>query len=236
VHVIVRFDPDTAELCVQCNGLNPVHVDTSYQRCKLEKGGEARFRRGEDIKINIAGYVVIVESPDGEPEGFTTIAGVAGLEPPTEVSMFCEPEKRSVSVSEQEMSVSDERDVSPITSDFKPEPHQEIQIYHDKSVSPSSSLSPVPESVPAEINPALLDSLLTTLIFTEVKPTPLPRLISDLTYRLPDIPSSEVQRALHNTPCVGIVYRSGKDAAGKELSNEYYYIAESITSPRESVI
>jgi hypothetical protein len=29
-------------------------------------------------------------------------------------------------------------------------------------------------------------------------------------------------------PCVGIVRRSGKDAAGKQLPDEYYYIPESI--------
>ena len=153
--------------------------------------------------------------------------------------MFSDPQKRcgqrelSPTLSEQE----GQRDPSPTLSEQEEQPikyeEPEIQIYHDKT---SPSLSPAPDhmSLPPpqqeqdqEDNPALLDSLLTTLIFTEVKPTPLPRLISDLSHRLPMIPQDHVERVLNTTACIGIVHRSGKDAAGKELSNEYYYIPES---------
>jgi hypothetical protein len=125
-------------------------------------------------------------------------------------------------------------------------PQQEIQIYHDAPESPSrSSLSPPPAdlSPPEPISPvnnkksqslpptdsALIDALLTTLIFAEVKPTPLPRLIADLTHRMSNIHQGHIKAVLTATPCVGIVHRNGKDAAGKELSDEYYYIPESIS-------
>ena len=38
-------------------------------------------------------------------------------------------------------------------------------------------------------------------------------------------------------PCVGVIYRQGKDAAGKPLEEEYYYMAENDTdSERRSMV
>ena len=36
----------------------------------------------------------------------------------------------------------------------------------------------------------------------------------------------EVRALLTNEPCVGVIYRQGKDAAGKPLEEEYYYDLE----------
>ena len=72
----------------------------------------------------------------------------------------------------------------------------------------------------------LLDAILTTLIFAEVKPTPLPRVIADLSHRMPNAPQDQIKLVLARTPCIGIVHRNGKDAAGKELNDEYYYKPE----------
>ena len=88
-------------------------------------------------------------------------------------------------------------------------------------------MSPPHKSLPSPTDSALLDALLTTLIFAEVKPTPLPRLVADLTHRMSNVQPERIKSVLTATPCVGIVHRSGKDAAGKELSDEYYYIPES---------
>ena len=41
--------------------------------------------------------------------------------------------------------------------------------------------------------------------------------------------SQHLQSLLENTPCVGTVEREGKDAAGKQLESEYYYIPEGDT-------
>ena len=37
---------------------------------------------------------------------------------------------------------------------------------------------------------------------------------------------SELERLLHSIPCVGEISREGKDAAGKQLENEFYYVPE----------
>ena len=36
----------------------------------------------------------------------------------------------------------------------------------------------------------------------------------------------ELRAWLANEPCIGVIYRKGKDAAGKPLEEEYYYDLE----------
>jgi hypothetical protein len=172
-------------------------VDTSYETHKLERNNEMTFR--EDIKINIASYVVIVEVPELSNEEITQTT-LPMLTPPVITTTYKEPEKRSRSVNEELLI--ELPSPSPIAEHIQKRPLQqdEIQIYHDRSTSSSrSSLSPLPETLspPKQMSPsdetsleppttdsALLDALLTTLIFSEVKPTPFPRLIADLTNRM----------------------------------------------------
>lgn len=242
VHVVVAYIPETRELSVHCRGLNPVYVDTQYETNKIQKGREMRFEEGDDIKINIAGYVVIVEAPEPNIEDLIETS-LPSLDPPMEPESYAEPEKKS-QTPVVETSPPESKSPSPLLPEQSRElAHSGIQIYHDLPVSPRSSLSPPPDHIspPQEMSPvtsprqrtlsinaALLDALLTTLIFAEVKPTPLPRVLADLSQRMPSAAQEETALVLANTPCIGIVHRSGKDAAGKELSNEYYYIAESI--------
>jgi hypothetical protein len=234
----VTFVPSSGELSVQCRGLNPIYVDTPYETSKIEKGGEMTFQE-RDIKINIAGYVVIVERAD-HSEDDSLEKSLPLLDPPITTTLYDEPEKKRQSVMESSppamMSpLSHEREIE-VSS---PPQIQGIQIYHDELGSPSrSSLSPPSEITtparevskspsPRPADSAVLDALLTTLIFAEVKPTPLPRLVTDLSHRMPNVQQDQINSVLTGTPCIGIVHRSGKDAAGKELSDEYYYIAES---------
>ena len=219
-------------------------MNTPYETHKLERNEEMLF--GEDVKINIAGYVVIVEVPEILREVFNQ-SGLPILSPPNKTTTYSEPEKKAQTVNE-ELSV-DIFSPSPMPEQVQESPPQkeEIQFYHDSSASPPrSSLSPPPEDLsppepistsnedsrsPPPTDLALLDALLTTLIFAEVKPTSLPRLVADLSHRMSNVHQDHIKSVLTATPCVGIVHRSGKDAAGKELSDEYYYIPESIPSP-----
>lgn len=43
---------------------------------------------------------------------------------------------------------------------------------------------------------------------------------------LPELSQSDLMRILEQTPCVGEISRSGKDAAGKPLESEFYYVPE----------
>jgi len=249
----VRYVPQTRELAVFCKGLNPIYVDTSYETKKIEKGREGRFKEGEDVKVNIAGYVVIVEAPDEEDEEeeeihleetVESLRLLPSLGPPvTATTEFVDPEKKR----QGSMESSPPAIHSPSPVAHEPHPSsppaqqtEEIQIYHDELNTPRSSLSPLPanlaspmsrsESVSSNTSDsALLDALLTTLIFAEVKPTSLPRILFDLSHRLPNVAQSQILSVLTSTPCIGIVHRSGKDAAGKQLPDEYYYIPESIS-------
>lgn len=253
VHAIVSYVSDTKEVSVKCNGLNPVYIEATYETIKLEKGGEFRYKDGEDFKINIAGYVVIVESPEISRDDFMG-ALLPTLDPPLEIGTFSEPEKKPIELA---MESSPPRMVS--ASPMPQEPQrteissparqmdEHIEIYRDISVSPGlSSLSPPPDELSSPRSPraldampsdaAVLDALLTTLIFAEVRPTPLPRLVADLSHRVHDVHEDQIKTVLTTTPCVGIVRRSGKDAAGKELSDEFYYIAESSLSSNDLTV
>ena len=87
---------DSREISVQCRGINPIYVNTRYETHKLERNDEMRFREGEDVKINIAGYVVIVEAPEPSTEEIQT--SLPSLSPPITTTTFTEPEKKSQTV------------------------------------------------------------------------------------------------------------------------------------------
>lgn len=253
VHVVLKYIPQTKEISIFCRGVNPVFVDTPYETRKIEKDVEGRFKEGEDVKINIAGYVVIVEAPEEDEDEdivsqdtLESLRLLPSLDPPATINMeFVEPEKKRKGSLEASPLPEIHSPSPPVHDNHRssPPPHQmeEIQIYHDETNTPRSSLSPPPEDLPSPTkrsespstntsDSALLDALLTTLIFAEVKPTSLPRLLFDLSHRMPNVAQSHVLSVLTTTPCVGIVHRSGKDAAGKQLPDEYYYIPESLFS------
>ena len=238
VHVLVTYLTESREVSVLCRGVNPIMVTTTYESRKLERNEELRLREGEEAKLTIGGYVVIIEALQSVVK--SSNSSPPQLSPPITKATFVEPEKKAQTIDLED------RSESPVPEQFTQPSSpgsRDIQIYRD-SLSPArSSLSPDRLSVPLSslsqntttrntTNAAILDALLTTLIFAEVKPTALPRLVADLAHRMPNVEVSLIKNVLLSTPCIGIVHRSGKDAAGKELSDEYYYIPESPTPTR----
>ncbi|ODV78789.1 uncharacterized protein CANTADRAFT_22743 [Suhomyces tanzawaensis NRRL Y-17324] len=73
----------------------------------------------------------------------------------------------------------------------------------------------------SEINNILINHL----AFSRLSSTPgsflktISALTSNLTLR-------QIRVLLHNIECIGVIYRQGKDAAGKPLEEEYYYMPE----------
>ena len=237
VHVVVMCLAESREVSVLCRGVNPIIVTTTYESRKLERYEELSFPEGEEVKLTIGGYVVIIEAPESVVRSSNSSS--PQLSPPITKTAFAEPEKKAQTIDLED------RFESPIPEQFtqssSPPVSGDIEIYHD-SLSPArSSLSPPPDCLSVPLSSPLsqhtsirhattvdiLDALLTTIIFAEVKPTPLPRLTADLAHRMPNVELSLIKNVLVSTPCIGIVHRSGKDAAGKELSDEYYYIPES---------
>ncbi|ANB13185.1 Tos4p [Sugiyamaella lignohabitans] len=63
------------------------------------------------------------------------------------------------------------------------------------------------------------------LAFSRLSSTPISTLRKALGV-LSSVPKSKLRDILSNIKCVGVIQRSGKDAAGKPLEEEYYYLPE----------
>lgn len=61
--------------------------------------------------------------------------------------------------------------------------------------------------------------------FSRLASTPL-SMVAESSPELADIPIQHIESALVGLPFIGVIRRTGKDALGKPLPNEYYYIPE----------
>lgn len=75
----------------------------------------------------------------------------------------------------------------------------------------------------------IMHHVINQLAYSRVQSTPLSILMQNLPAALKDASFTEnaLKLMLDRTRCVGTVEREGKDAAGKRLESEYYYIPES---------
>lgn len=75
---------------------------------------------------------------------------------------------------------------------------------------------------------AITHHVINQLAYSRVQSTPLSTLIQNLPAALKDVSftNDTLMAVLDRTRCIGIVEREGKDAAGKNLESEYYYIPE----------
>ncbi|KAG6266559.1 hypothetical protein E4U48_005459 [Claviceps purpurea] len=93
--------------------------------------------------------------------------------------------------------------------------HQETAEAVKKEDKPTPSI---------EVAPAVTNHVINQLAFSRLASTPL----SSIMQNLPDVYKAEVSKdvlraTIEATPCIGIIPRQGKDAAGKALDSEYYY-------------
>ncbi|KAK7418401.1 target of SBF [Neonectria magnoliae] len=92
---------------------------------------------------------------------------------------------------------------------------------------PSASPTPTPTPAPIEINAAVANHVINQLAFSRLSSTPLSTIMQHLPAEEKKDLTKEVLRAsIEATPCIGIIEREGKDAAGKLLESEYYYVPE----------
>ncbi len=94
--------------------------------------------------------------------------------------------------------------------------------------SPSAPVTPAAATgLSAEAASTITNHVINQLAFSRLSSTPLSTIMSNL-------PAEERRRVtvdqlrvlIESTPCVGIIRRQGKDAAGKPLESEYYYTPE----------
>ena len=117
------------------------------------------------------------------------------------------------------------------TTGDSPAQRRPLNPLKEASISPQRK----PASKEAEINP-VINHVVNQLAYSRLSSTPLSTLMDHLPALLKlNCPSSkensrlslgDLKQMLDATTCVGEVPRSGKDAAGKPLESEYYYIAD----------
>ncbi|KAL0930442.1 transcription factor tos4 [Colletotrichum truncatum] len=108
-----------------------------------------------------------------------------------------------------------------------------LPTLHDES-NPSSPISaPLkspeekkPREPPYE-NPAVRNHVVNQLAFSRLSSNPLSAIMNNLpTEQKKGLAKEQLRSLLENTACIGIIRRQGKDAAGKPLESEYYYVPE----------
>ncbi|KAK0643788.1 hypothetical protein B0T16DRAFT_332326 [Cercophora newfieldiana] len=74
---------------------------------------------------------------------------------------------------------------------------------------------------------AVTNHVINQLAFSRLSSTPLSTIMSKIPAETKkDLEKEQLRVIIESTPCLGIIRRQGKDAAGKPLESEYYYIPE----------
>ena len=96
-------------------------------------------------------------------------------------------------------------------------------------LSHSEPLKPISSPLQAQAGFADVDiqgHVINQLAFSRLSSLPLSTIISHLPHDAQSISTHDLKQIIHDTPCIGEVAREGKDAAGKPLENEFYYIPD----------
>ncbi|KAI8945797.1 hypothetical protein F4801DRAFT_108504 [Xylaria longipes] len=89
------------------------------------------------------------------------------------------------------------------------------------SVEPEEPLHP---NIDVEV---VTNHVINQLAFSRLSSNPLTAIMNNLpAEEKKDLSKSALRRIIEGTKCVGVIARQGKDAAGKALESEYYYIPE----------
>lgn len=85
-----------------------------------------------------------------------------------------------------------------------------------------------PPAVPAvKLDPSITNHVVNQLAWSRLSSTPLSTIMQNLPSDAKDgIVKEDLKNAIEATPAIGIITRQGKDAAGKPLESEYYYVPE----------
>ncbi|SPN98433.1 related to transcription factor PLM2 [Cephalotrichum gorgonifer] len=76
-------------------------------------------------------------------------------------------------------------------------------------------------------NPVLSNHVVNQLAYSRLSSTPLSAIMQNLPAdERKDVTKEQLQSLIEGTACIGVISRQGKDAAGKALESEYYYVPE----------
>ena len=109
-----------------------------------------------------------------------------------------------------------------------------VRPKHDPSASPNGRSGS--ESTNEADHIPIVNHVLNQLAFSRLSSTPLSIILNNLPFELKGTKPGEAEnkgltkedlhKLLNAEPCIGEIHREGKDAAGKPLESEYYYILE----------
>lgn len=92
------------------------------------------------------------------------------------------------------------------------------------SVEPESPVPVISSNVDIE---AVRNHLINQLAFSRLSSSPLSTIMNNLpAEERRDLTRDGLRHIIENTSCVGVIKRQGKDAAGKVLESEYYYVSD----------
>ncbi|KAI1166619.1 hypothetical protein F5B18DRAFT_57222 [Nemania serpens] len=99
----------------------------------------------------------------------------------------------------------------------------------------ADSEEPIHPDIDVEV---VTNHVVNQLAFSRLSSTPLTAIMNNLpAEEKKDLSKSMLRRIIESTKCVGVIIRQGKDAAGKALESEYYYIPEHDTDdPRRVAV
>ncbi|KAI0010942.1 hypothetical protein F4779DRAFT_638016 [Xylariaceae sp. FL0662B] len=108
----------------------------------------------------------------------------------------------------------------------------------EPSVEPSIKPSvEVKEEIDVKIDVSTVTNhVVNQLAFSRLSSNPLSGIMNNLpTEEKKDLTKAELRQIIESTPCIGIIPRQGKDAAGQPLESEYYYVPEHDTDESRRV-
>lgn len=121
------------------------------------------------------------------------------------------------------------------TSPVRSSPIKPPRLPHSEPLRPISSPSqPRSRLVDFDVQSHVVNQL----AFSRLSSLPLSTILSHLPHDAQSIALVDLKELIHATPCIGEVAREGKDAAGKPLENEFYYIpdADDDVSRKQAVV
>ncbi|KAF7561924.1 hypothetical protein G7046_g2211 [Stylonectria norvegica] len=109
-----------------------------------------------------------------------------------------------------------------------PSPIMELESDSPLSSPPKArSPTPQPPKKIVHVNPAITNHVVNQLAFSRLSSTPLSTIMQHLPVEEKTGLTKDILReVIEDSPCIGIIERQGKDAAGKVLESEYYYVPE----------
>lgn len=117
---------------------------------------------------------------------------------------------------------------------------KDVGVHPSPEPAANENITAVKESTPAEqeekrqlllasteLDPAVANHVVNQLAFSRLSSTPLSTIMQNLpSEHKVGLQSDVLREVVEGTSCIGIIERQGKDAAGKALESEYYYVPD----------